>query len=197
MADDDTLIDEYVNGLPRYPGKSSRGYGVRQTGYYDNSNDDTVPLNTPQVGRSVTITRGKLTALVGVTFLLGGLAASCGRASTIAAAEPTPARTVTVTQTVKLPGETKPLPESCTEALRLMEETMPAQSAIMSQGNKHLDLLSEGYRALLSKDPNELNRVVEKQRKERANLAPHIYGLMDKRARMLDLTDQCNTELKN
>lgn len=116
------------------------------------------------------------------------------------AVEPTPAPspqpTVTVTRTIKQPVAVESFPQSCIDAMHLIQQTLPDQAAIVSAGDPQLDVLDEAYRALMAKDYTKLNEVAQRQRRLQSSLAPHTDNVLQSQHEINRLVDQCSKDIK-
>lgn len=73
---------------------------------------------------------------------------------------PTREVTVTVTTTETVGA----IPESCTQAMRLMAELMDANREVVAIGPQQLDIMSAAHQAIVERDWSTLNKLGQKQR---------------------------------
>ena len=93
--------------------------------------------------------------------------------------------TVTETKTVT------ELPKSCEKALRSMRKYLDSAAAVSGAGGQQMDILSDAYVAILSKDYKGLNALTVRQRQLEKSMLPASSKVVPKLVEVREEIDQC------
>ena len=137
--------------------------------------------------------------------IIGGILVSClmARPSGMSGSgdsqsqSPVPAVTVTVTETKIETREVETLSIECQKALIGSSHTLDSAAAITSANNQQLDIMSEAYAAIVTRNWKKLNALAQQQRDlERSLKVPTVTAMLPYKDLRRDI-DECLRSTKS
>ncbi len=184
----ETAIDDFVDGLTINPDNHDDYDGPDSSPSSDTSNDTRAQKELDRsAARALRWVLPVIALAVGLGC--GGVIEKKSAHQADGFTEPQAVVTVTVTETKAA------MPESCKRVMAGWEKLLHNAAAITSANGEQLDIFSEAYQAILSKDWKKLNELTERQRALEHKLSDDTFKLMPNLKELTEDIKTCRSDV--